>query len=115
MAQLYDHRRNIIWDETEDEANERLRKARIGMKIADEKAKAIEMDKKRRGYCKRCGLLLPLSGICECGCRERREIRQGVHAPSPAHADPNYNTINHKAGKVKGGWVHPGILAMYDK
>ena len=102
MAQMYDKVRNMIWDETPEEEADRKTKAVKGLQIADRKAKAIEEDKRKRGYCKRCGLLLPVSGICECGCREKRkEVQKDV--------------INHKTGQVKGGWVHPGILALYDK
>lgn len=103
MAQIYDVKRNIAYDETEEQENERLRKTRIGLRIAEEKAQRIEADKERRGYCARCKCLMPLSGICD--------VCHGTKKAPP----PRLDVIDHKRGLVKGGYVNPTILKMYDK
>lgn len=36
-------------------------------------AAEIEEDKKRRGYCPHCNLLLPLSGECFCGYQKYKD------------------------------------------
>lgn len=52
-------------DSTEIERKERARKSWWAQEM---KLRAIEADKKRRGYCLTCNILLPLSGKCsKCG------------------------------------------------
>lgn len=108
MGWIYDAKRNVRYEESKEQEEERIRRARIGMKMAEKKALAEQEDKRKRGYCARCGLLLPLNGVCECGCKERRK----PHIPP---ALPRNEIIDHKRGLVKGGYVHPAILAMYNK
>lgn len=108
MATIYDPIRNVSYEESEEQANERARIARIGMRIAERKALAEQEDKRKRGYCARCGLLLPLTGRCECGCTEKRK-------PYTPPAPVRNEIVDHKRGLVKGGYVNPAILAMYNK
>lgn len=108
MSMVYDAKRNVLYEESLEQAQERVRRALIGMRIAEKKALAKEADVRKRGYCARCGLLLPVSGICECGCTERRK-------PYIPPAPKRNEVVDHKRGLVKGGFVNPGILAMYNK
>jgi hypothetical protein len=103
MAWVYDIKRNVKYEESQEQENERVRKARVGMRIAEEKAQKIEADKERRGYCAKCKCLMPLSGVCD--------ICHGTKKMPP----PRLDTIDHKRGLVKGGYVNPTILKMYDK
>lgn len=107
MAQRYDIRRNIIWDEDEEEVERRKNLIRRAMLAQELKAQEIERDKKARGYCARCGLLLPLTGRCgNCGCEEKRKP---YIPPLPKRNE----VIDHNKGLVKGGYVNPLILKMY--
>lgn len=107
MAWIYDAKRNIKYEETEEQEAERIRKARIGMRIAEQKALAEEEDKRNRGYCPRCRILLPLNGKCDmCGYIKKKNT-------TPAYV--RNEIIDPKRGLVKGGYVHPSILAMYNK
>lgn len=109
MSTIYDVKKNIQWEETPEQEDERARKARIGLRIADRKAKEREADIRKRGFCARCGCLLPLTGRCDnCGCTEKKELH---FPPLPKRIE----TIDHSKGLVKGGYVNPTILKMYDK
>lgn len=108
MAMIYDAKRNILCEEPKEVEEERLRKVRAGMMAQEMKALAEQADKRKRGYCARCGLLLPLTGKCECGCTEKRKP---YTPPTPARNEK----IDYKRGFVKGGYVNPAILAMYNK
>lgn len=109
MAQIYDVKTNVAYDETTEQENERLKKI-LGRLFAQEREiQRVEKDKAKRGYCARCGMLLPLSGRCDnCGCTEKRKP---YIPPTP----PRNEIVDHRRGMVKGGYVNPAILKMYDK
>ena len=109
MAQIYDVKRNVAYEESAEQEDERLRKILAGIWASKKEAERIERDKFKRGYCARCGLLLPLGGKCDnCGCTERRKP---YIPPTP----PRNEIVDHRRGMVKGGYVNPAILKMYDK
>lgn len=60
--------RKVIHLEDEKRSEDELRKARNAIRMMEAKLAALEADKKRRGYCPDCHLLLTIHGRCgKCG------------------------------------------------
>ena len=99
MSLIYDKKHNIFYREedvlTPREIDERKKRIKNALRMADAKIESIERDKPRRGYCPKCRELLPLSGQCHCGYKK----------PS--------GPIVTGSGKVNKGYVNPQILKMY--
>ena len=67
---LYNKRTNSFVDveETKEDVQRRLKTRRI-IRFLEMKAKEEYKLEHKNGYCPICGMLIPLSGECECGYR----------------------------------------------
>lgn len=91
MGLIWDKRHNVYVEESKLEAEARAKRARNAIRMMEVELEAMEANKKRRGFCPKCRLLLPESGRCGCGYQKDTSGMQNVYK----------------------GYVNPAILATY--